>query len=259
MFRTSKLLAKIRAGQVARTCVTGSPLTYFPAIAAHYGYDAVWVDAEHRAWDPLQIREMILRCHQADVDCVFRPSNTDRTALSRHLEDGATALMIPMVNTAARACELASAMKFPPQGERGLDGTGLDAGFAVGRPANYVQQANRETALITMIESPEGLLNIESIASVDGVDFVFLGPGDLSLRLGCSPSLSDAKLRAAVEHVAKACAKHGKPWGYPVGSIEDARTVAAMGAQWINFGSEFSGVLKELETCAAIWENAFGK
>jgi 4-hydroxy-2-oxoheptanedioate aldolase len=257
MFRSSKLLAKIRTGQVARSCVTGSPLAYLPAMAAHHGYDAVWVDAEHRAWDPLQVREMFLRAHHAGIDCVFRPSNNDRTALSRYLEDGATALLIPMVNTAARARELVSATKFPPLGERGLDGSGLDAGFQVGKPADYVQRANQETALIVMIESPEGLLNIESIAAVDGVALVFIGPGDLSLRLGCTPSIADPKLRAAVEHVAKACAKHDKPWGYPVSSIEDARLVVEMGAQWINFGSEFSGVLKELESCTANWENAF--
>lgn len=257
MFRTSKLLSKIRAGKVARICVTGSPLAYMPAMAAHFGYDALWVDAEHRAWDPIQVREMILRTHHAGIDCVFRPSDTDRTALSRYLEDGVTALMIPMVNAAARARELVSATKFPPLGERGLDGTGLDAGFAVGRPADYAQQANRETALMVMIESPEGVENVADIAAVDGVDLVFMGPGDLSLRLGCAASLTEPKLRAAVERMAECCRKHGKPWGYPVGSIEDARTVVGMGAQFINFGSEFSGVMKELETCSANWENAF--
>jgi 4-hydroxy-2-oxoheptanedioate aldolase len=259
MFRSSKLLAKIRAGKVARSCVTGSPLAYFPAMASHHGYDAVWVDAEHRAWDAIQVREMILRAHHADIDCIFRPSNTDRTALSRYLEDGVTALLIPMVNTAARARELVSATKFPPLGERGLDGSGLDAGFHVGKPTDYVQRANQETALMVMIESPEGLMNVESIASVDGVDIVFIGPGDLSLRLGCTPSIADPKLRAAVEHVAKACGKHDKPWGYPVGTVEDARIAVEMGAQWINVGSEFSGVLKELESCAQQWDNAFGK
>jgi 4-hydroxy-2-oxoheptanedioate aldolase len=257
MFSPSKLLAKIRAGKVARVCVTGSPLAYMPAMAAHYGYDGVWIDAEHRAWDPLQVREMILRTHHAGIDCVFRPSSTDSTALSRYLEDGVTALMIPMVNTPERARELVSATKFPPLGERGLDGSGLDAGFAVGRSPDYVQQANRETALIVMIESPEGVANVADIAAVEGVDLVFMGPGDLSLRLGCTPSLADPKLRTAIERMAENCRKHGKPWGYPVATIEDARTVVSMGAQFINFGGEFSAVMKELETCSANWENAF--
>lgn len=257
MFRPSKFLSKLRAGKVARMCVTGSPLAYMPALAAHHGYDAMWVDAEHRAWDAIQIREMILRHHLANIDCVFRPSNTDATALSRYLEDGVTALLIPMVNNAERARNLVKATKFPPLGDRGLDGSGLDAGFSLGKSANYAQQANRETALIPMIESPEGVDHCEEIASVDGVDALFIGPGDLSLRLGCTSSLSEPKLRQAVEQVAAACKKATTPWGYPVNTIEDAQKVVQMGASFVNFGSEFSAVSQQLNAYSTQWKQAF--
>ena len=258
MSRKSKVLEKIRRGGIARVCSTGTAAIYLPAMAAHFGYDAVWVDAEHRAWDATQVREMILRHHHADIDCVFRPSSTERAALSRYLEDGATALMIPMVNTAERARQLVDFVKFPPLGDRGIDGSGIDADFLVGKAPDYTQQANIETALIVQIETPEAVENASAIAAVNGVDIVFIGPGDLSLRLGCAASLQEPKLRAAVEQVAAACKKHGKPWGFPVGTIEDARTIAGMGAQFINFGNEFMGVMKQLETCSAQWKEAFG-
>ena len=258
MFRSSKLLAKLRSGKVARLCVTGSPLAYMPALAAHFGYDALWVDAEHRAWDAIQIREMILRHHLADIDCVFRPSNTDATALSRYLEDGVTALLIPMVNTAERALALVRATKFPPLGERGLDGSGLDAGFSLGKSADYVKKANQETALIPMIESPEGVSNCADIAAVEGVDALFIGPGDLSLRLGCTSSLGEPMLREAVKQVADACRKVGRPWGYPVNNIEDAQTVIQMGAAFVNFGSEFSAVSQQLNAYSSQWKQVFG-
>jgi 2-keto-3-deoxy-L-rhamnonate aldolase RhmA len=251
MFRPSKVLAKIRAGQVARICSTGSPLTYLPQMAAHFGYDAVWVDAEHRAWDAREIREMILRHHLAGIDCVFRPSAVEKADLSRMLEDGATALMIPQVNTAERARELVAAAKFPPLGDRGLDGSGLDAGFFVGRSATYPEDANRETALILQIETPEAVANAEAIAAVPGVDLLFMGPGDLSLRLGCAPSLQEPKLGAALAEMVAACKKQGKPWGYPAGTIQDARTLVEMGAQFLVFGSEFMGVLGHLQKCGA--------
>ncbi|MDQ3621426.1 MAG: aldolase/citrate lyase family protein [Verrucomicrobiota bacterium] len=258
MFRPSKVLAKIRAGQVARVCSVGSPLAYFPQMAAHFGYDAVWVDAEHRAWEARDVREMILRHHLADIDCVFRPATLERAGLSRLLEDGATALMIPLVNTPERARHLVEATRFPPLGERGLDGSGLDAKFWVKKLPDYPQQANRETALIVQIETPLALENADAIAAVEGVDVVFIGPGDLSLRLGCAPSLQETELRAALERVAAACKKHGKAWGMPVGSIEDARTLIGLGAQLINFGSEFFGVFKQLESCAAQWNELLG-
>lgn len=256
--RHSKILAKIRAGKVARVCSTGIPAIYVPQMAAQFGYDGVWVDAEHRAWDTRDAREMILRHHQADIDCVWRPSTLEKTGLSRLLEDGATALMIPQVNTAGRARQLVEAVKFPPLGERGLDGSGLDAGFWVKKAPDYPQLANRETALIVQIETPLGVENTEEIAAVDGVDIVFMGPGDLSLRLGCQPSLQDPVLRAALEHMASACRSRRKPWGFPAGSIEDAKALIDTGVQFINFGSEFFGIFKHLESCSAQWTEAFG-
>lgn len=258
MFRPSKILAKIRAGKVARTCSTGSPSIYYPAMAAHFGYDGVWLDGEHRGWDAREMREMILRHHHADIDCVFRPSVTERAALSRCLEDGAAALMIPMVNTAERARQLVDATKFPPLGERGLDGSALDASFWVKKQPDYPQRANQETALIVQIETPLALDNAEEIASVEGVDLLFMGPGDLSMRLGCAPSLQEPKLQAALKRMAAGCQKHNKPWGFPVGTIEDAKTVIGLGALFVNFGSEFFGVMRHLESCTAQWNDLLG-
>lgn len=256
--RKSKLLARIRAGQVARVCSTGSPLAYYPAAAAHFGYDAVWVDAEHRAWDPREVRETILRHHHADIDCIFRPHLTERAALARCLEDGASALMIPMVNTPERARQLVEFTKFPPLGDRGLDGTALDGAFGVGRSPEYTQEANRETALIVQIETPQAVANVDAIATVEGVDLLFIGPGDLSLRLGCTASVNDPALRKSIERVAAAAKNAGKPWGMPVGTIADARTVIDLGAQLVSLGGEYGAVIKMLESCSAQWNEMMG-
>ncbi|MEZ0389188.1 MAG: HpcH/HpaI aldolase/citrate lyase family protein [Verrucomicrobium sp.] len=259
MITTSKLLAKIRNGGVARVCSTGSPVIYFPALAARFGYDAVWMDAEHRAWEAGDIREMILRHHHAGIDCIFRPSLSGKAALSRYLEDGAAGLMIPHVNTPEQARELVMHTKFPPLGDRGLDGSGLDAGYWIHKPYDYPARANRETALIVQIETPIALANVDSIVAVPGVDLLFLGPGDLSLRLGCKASVQDPVLRDAVATLAEACRKHQKPWGMPVGSSEDARTIIEMGAQLVAMGSEFFGVYRELEACSAKLDELLGE
>ncbi|WP_113960938.1 HpcH/HpaI aldolase family protein [Roseimicrobium gellanilyticum] len=249
MFRRSLLLSKIRSGGVARVCSTGNFIPFYPHLAKHAGFDAVWVCAEHRAWDPRQIEAMILQTRVADIDCVWRPPTQERAQLSRLLEDGATALMIPMVNTAEQAKRLVMATKYPPLGDRGLDGAGVDAEFWVNRDPDYIHKANTETALITQLESPEALENIDDIAAVPGVDIVFMGPGDLSLRLGCQPSIQDPVLRPAVERMAAACRKHGKPWGFPVGTAEDARIAVEMGCQFLNYGSDFASVLSYIGQC----------
>ena len=256
--RPSKVLAKIRAGKVARLCSSGSRTRYFPSVAAHFGYDGVWMDAEHNAWDAREIETMLLRHHDADIDCVWRPSLTEKSALYRLLEDGATGLMIPMVNTAERARELVAAMKFPPLGERGLDGSGIDADYWVAKADDFTAQANRETFLVAQIETQQALDAAEAIAAVPGVDVLFIGPGDLSLRLGCSAAVNDPAMLEAQKRVAAAAKKHGKAWGRPAGDAESARTIVALGAQFVVLGGELQAIIKVLGECSAQLDEVLG-
>jgi len=249
--RLSKILAKIRSGKVARVCCAGSPIFMFPALAAHFHYDGVWVDAEHRTWDPHEAQAMIANHHAADIDCLWRPPTKEKTALYRLLEEGASGLMIPHVGTPDEARLLVQAVKFPPLGDRGLCGGGRDASFWVGAPKDYTTQANRETFLTVQIETPEALENVEAIAAVPGVDVLFLGPGDMSLRLGCTPSVTDPKMLEVQKKIAAACHRHGKAWGRPVGTADDARAIVALGAQLVVLGSEFSALHKHLSECSA--------
>ena len=90
--RRSKVLAKLRAGKVARICCTGSPIAFLPAVAAHYHYDGIWLDGEHRAWEAREIETMLGRHHAADIDCMWRPPTKEKNGLYRLLEDGARRL-----------------------------------------------------------------------------------------------------------------------------------------------------------------------
>lgn len=249
--RKSKVLAKLRAGKVARLCSSGAPLAALPAIAAHFRYDGVWMDGEHRAWDPKEVDAAIARHHAADIDCLWRPSTKEKNALYRLLEDGASGLMIPHVSTPEQAKELVQAVKFPPLGDRGLDGGGRDASFWVGAPRDYTTQANRETFLVVQIETPQALENAAAIAAVPGVDVLFIGPADLALRLECSPAVSDPKMMEAQRKVAVAAQQHGKAWGRPVGTAEDARIIVEQGAQLVAMGSDFSALLSHFSHCSA--------
>lgn len=249
--RRSKILAKIRAGKVARVCANGSPIAMLPALAAHFHYDGIWLDAEHRVWDPREADAMLARHHAADIDCLWRPPTKEKNALYRLLEDGASGLMIPHVSTADQARALVQAMKFPPLGDRGFCGGGRDADFWIGISPDYTTQANNETFLTVQIETQEALDNVEAIAAVPGVDVLFLGPGDMSLRLGCTPAVSDPVMLDVQKKIAAACRLHGKAWGRPVGTMEDARVIIELGAQLVAFGSEFGGLHKHLSECSA--------
>jgi 2-keto-3-deoxy-L-rhamnonate aldolase RhmA len=172
--------------------------------------------------------------------------------LYRYLEDGAAGLMIPHVNTVEKAKQLVDAVKYPPIGDRGLDGAGLDADYYLGDTDAFVKHANEETFLVVQIETPQALKNVDQIAALPGLDGMFVGPGDLGLRLKIEKS--EMTLDAAYEHVAAACRKHGKAWGCPAGTPEALKQRHLQGGQLLNHGGDFGAIMNMLKTCAAAFE-----
>jgi len=153
--RKSKTLAKLRANEPVRMCALGHFIPAFIRHAAHHGFDCIWLDLEHRAMSDREVQALLAYFHLFDIDCMLRPPTLEKTRLYRYLEDGATGLMIPHVSTADKARMLVDAVKFPPLGDRGLDGAGLDSDFILAGGDEYVEAANRETFLVVQIETPQ--------------------------------------------------------------------------------------------------------
>ncbi len=236
--RKSKTLAKIREGKPARMCVLGHFIPSYIHHAANAGFDVIWLDMEHRTFTDREIAALLTHFHLADIDCMLRPATVEKTALYRYLEDGAAGLMIPHVSTVEKAQALVDAVKFPPLGDRGLDGAGLDSDFIIQGGGDFTEQANRETFLVVQIETIEAVKNVDEIAAVPGVDGLFIGPGDLGLRLK-QPGVESLEMEEVYKKVAAAAAREGKAWGCPAGSIEDVARLKEMGAQLLAFGGDF--------------------
>jgi 2-keto-3-deoxy-L-rhamnonate aldolase RhmA len=229
-----------------------------PAHAAQAGFDALWLDNEHNTWDRREVQRMLGLHHLADIDCIVRTGSRNPTDLYRLLEDGATALLIPLVNSPEEARALVHAAKFPPIGQRGVDGAGMDNHFGLNGRDGYFEAANRETLLIIQIESPEALAVIDQIAAVPGLDGLFLGPGDLSLRLNCPMDWTHPAMRDAQTRVAAAAKKNGLAWGRPARTAEDIKGLAAAGARLIAHGSDYSSVSQMLPQFNAKFDEALG-
>lgn len=208
----------------------------FVCHAARAGYDCIWVDMEHRAQTLREVQALLAYGHLYDIDIMLRPPDLEKTKLYRYLEDGAAGLMIPHVSTPEKARTLVEAVKFPPIGDRGLDNAGLDADFLLHDADDYIAWANRETFLTVQIETPEAVRNADAIAAVEGVDLLFVGPGDLGLRLRQSGEMT---LDEAWEIVAAACKKHGKAFGGPALPFSEMKKRHAQGAQFLVNCSEF--------------------
>ena len=217
--RRSKTLARIRNQEAVRICSLGHFIPSYLRHAAHFGFDCIWLDLEHRLIDEREVQSLLAFGHMHDIDIMVRVPTLEKTRLYRYLEDGATGVMVPHVSTPEKARMLVEAVKFPPLGDRGLDGAGLDSDFVLGGGPDFTREANEQTFLVVQIETPQAVENVEEIAAVAGVDALFIGPGDLGLRLQHNPG--GMTLEDAYARVAQAAKAHGKAWGSPVGSAEE--------------------------------------
>jgi len=251
--RTSKTLARVRKGETVRLCSLGHFIPAYIKLAAAAGFDCIWLDLEHRHFSDHEVLTLLAHSHLHDIDIMVRAPTLEKTRLYRYLEDGATGLMIPHVSTAEKAQTLAAAVKFPPLGDRGADGTGLDSDFGVAAFDDYVEHVNRETFLVAQIETPEAVENVDAIAATPGLEGLFVGPGDLGLRLKHGAGLD--QLEPAYEKTAEACRKHGKFWGTPVASTTDLQRRREQGGQFLAHGGDY----RALEKMLGLYAEAFAK
>ena len=250
--RRSKTLEKLRAGKLVRVCGLGHYIPSFVRHAAHFNFDCIWLDLEHRAMDDGDVRSLLGFFHQFDIDCMLRCPTLERVRLYRYLEDGVSGLMFPHVTTAADARGIVEATKFPPLGNRGLDGAGLDTDYYLQGGPGYTDDANRETFMVAQIESPQAVDNVEAIAAVEGIDAIFIGPNDLGLRLEHHDG--SMTMEEATARVAAAAAANGKAWGRPAGTPEVMQELYDRVERLLAHGGEFLAILKALEDASKVFD-----
>ncbi len=256
--RNSKALKKLRSGQVARTVCAVTPAFMLPKHASDNGYDGIWLESEHNFWNPIDIQNFLINTHFHDIDCIIRPSSIrERIPIGKFLDNGATGLLIPLVNTADQASSIVENAKFPPIGDRGVDGGGLDGDYYTNfNLKDYTEHYNRETLIAVQIESPQAVDNVEEIAEVKGLDVLFVGPSDLSLRLGCPADLKDPRFLEAQKKVADAAEKNGLTWGRPTGGGDDLKGLLDAGARFLNYGGDFGAIVQSFSLWGKEFESA---
>jgi len=208
------------------------------------GFDLIWVDMEHHAHSLETVSAQMRAARTGISDVVVRPANGEFTQSARLLEAGANGIMYPRCNTVNEAEELVKWTKFPPLGKRGLDASGIDAGYGSIPLSMYIDDANTQTFLIVQIESREGLVNSEKIAQVEGVDMLFFGPGDYSLENGFAGNLHDPRYWEAVDIIARSAKTAGKLWGTPASSSSHAIQLLDKGAKLVTYTSDLTQVRK---------------
>ncbi len=181
-------------------------------IAAAAGFDWALLDMEHGVGEHHEtMRQIQVLSHSSCLPIVRVPS-IHSEAIGRVLDFGVSAVMAPMVNSGAEAAALVEALRYPPEGKRGLTGASRACGYGKNFE-NYFRDANAQVAAIAQIETAEALDKIDEIAAVDGVEVLFIGHSDLALNLGCRGGYNDAVVRDAEEKVLAACRRNAKKAG----------------------------------------------
>lgn len=235
--RANRALASIRIGDVAlgmfaiEFASTGLART-----AASAGADFIVFDQEHTGWTTETIRELLASARASDIAPLVRVPTSDPHGIGIVLALGALGVMVPMVDTEEQTRSIVAAAKYPPVGARG---------FAVlyedehgGDVEGYMRAANRETAVIIMIETRRALENLDAIAAVEGVDVLWIGHYDLTASLGIPGQFEHVEYRSALRRVVEACDANGIAAGMSTDSLADAHELLDEGFRFVAYGHD---------------------
>lgn len=186
---------------------TASPIV--AELMASTGFDFLVVDAEHSAVDIPQTQILFQAISAGSPECapMVRLPGISYPEIKRYMDSGAAGVVAPLVNSAEQAKELVQAVKFPPEGMRGV---GFCRANGYGRLLQEtVAAANSETFVCVQIEHEDALKNIDAILAVPGIDAALIGPYDLSASMGITGQFEHKDMLKAKSMVLDACKRHG--------------------------------------------------
>jgi 4-hydroxy-2-oxoheptanedioate aldolase len=206
-------------------------------LLAGLGLDLVCVEAEHSAMGPETVRGLVAAAALGGAPALVRVAGNDATAIAAALDAGAQGVVVPRVDSAAEAAAAVAATRYPPLGARGL-GPGRAAGYGADVPG-YLARADTDLLLAVQVETRAAVDDIDALLEVDGVDMLFVGPGDLACSLGIADP-RDPGLAATIESILRRAADAGRLTGIFAADPEAAKRRRAAGADLVILGSDFT-------------------
>ncbi|HEY3127868.1 MAG TPA: aldolase/citrate lyase family protein [Acidobacteriota bacterium] len=201
------------------------------------GFDFLWIEMEHSPLTLETVRSMILATRGQKAMPITRVPVNEPWMAKRVLDIGSLGVIFPFTSTKELAEQAVKSCKYPPLGIRGFGPGMATSRWGMSGP-DYVKFANENVLVVTIIEQKQAIENIEEIASVPGVDVLFIGANDLSFSLGVGGKLTDPLVEGAVNQVLAAGKKHGIPVGYPAGSPAEINKRIAQGFRFFQASSD---------------------
>lgn len=226
---------------------------YTAEICAGAGFDWLLFDGEHGPNDVPLLLAQLQAIAGSSSHPIARPPIGETWLIKQYLDIGFSTLLAPLVDTAAQARDLVSAVRYPPEGRRGV-GAGVARVSRWNRTSDYLQWANDQVCLLVQIETREGLANLDEIAATEGVDGVFIGPADLSAALGHRGNPGHPVVQAAVENAIARVLAQGKAPGILTSDEILARRYLELGCLFLAVGNDVGLLTRAADELAGRFE-----
>jgi 4-hydroxy-2-oxoheptanedioate aldolase len=174
------------------------------------GFDWLFLDLEHGGMSIETACEISVAAQDSGIAPIVRVPYGELAMATRVLDGGALGIVIPHVDTAEEAREIADRLRYPPRGHRSVGGGQAQFDYAPMKLGEMTKRSDDNTLITVMIETPKAVRNAEAIAAVPGIDSLLVGSSDLSMEMGIPGENGHPKIQEAVDKVVSACKKHGK-------------------------------------------------
>ena len=211
-----------------------------PIILKNAGCEFVIFDMEHGGLSLEQFKTLSLISNSNKIAPFIRIPEIKYNYIARALDLGAAGVMVPMVNTPDDAIKIVRSSKYPPQGKRGAGFGFAHDNYINQSPLTYIEKANNSLINIIQIETKQGLENVKEIASVDGVDCLWVGHFDLTNFLGIPGDFTSNIYLNAINEIVIAAKTFKKSLGIMVNNKQELETYSKLGFNMIAVGTEMN-------------------
>lgn len=217
-------------------------------IVAGSGFDWLLLDTEHSPNEIPMVLSQLQAVMEHRVQPIVRPAWNDMVLIKRYLDMGVQTLLLPVVNNAAEAAAAVASTRYPPRGVRGFSGGSRSSRF--GRIRDYHTRCEDEICVLVQVETQTGLDNLDAIVATEGVDGVFIGPGDLSAAIGYLGDQGNPNVQKTIVDMIRRIRAAGKAAGILTPDETLARKYIEAGTTFTAVGSDSGLLARQSEALA---------
>ena len=224
------------------SCLASNTVAEILSIA---GFDWIVIDMEHSPNDIQEVLTQLQIIQGYESEPMVRVPWNEPIMVKRVLDMGAQTILFPFVENKKEAEEAVSATRYPPKGIRGVMSVARMNKY--GNVVDYYHKSESEICVIVQCETKNAIENIAQIATVDGIDGIFVGPSDLSASLGKIGQFEDPEVQLLINKAKESCAEYNKPIGILTGKKDFAKKYLSDGFTFVAINSDTNLIARSAE------------